>query len=215
MQKSMVGDEHQGGAIPVACMGSAAKFASSLHSQPDCILVTLKYGALHAPACKPNLMCWDYDSRYQQPIQAVQLLQLPWITPNKLWLLEAHVSYLWLKVGLMAKCTVVALQHVPLGSRHMHCTHVHVTETLTLVSLPPLATSGSEVHMPRANAAVSVCPTNSKSGELAVLSCMCQVQLTPSALRTAVQACVLPLCVHFVWELPWVLGLAWQTGNGS
>lgn len=77
----------------------------------------------------------------------------------------------------------------------MHCMHVYVTKTLTLVSLPPLATSGSEVHMPRANAAVSVCPTNSKSGVLAVLSCRCQVKLTALALTTAGEACTLPHCV--------------------
>ena len=61
-------------------------------------------------------------------------------------------------------------------SGHTHCVHV-ADEQLTLVSLPPLATSGSEVHMPSANAAVSVCPTNSKSGELAFLSCMFQQPL--------------------------------------
>ncbi len=55
---------------------------------------------------------------------------------------------------------------------HCYAGRSSTCNSLTFVSLPPLATKGSELHIPRANSASSVCPTNSKSGVLAVLSCL-------------------------------------------
>ncbi len=95
---------------------------------------------------------------------------------------ETTTKQIHASVTGVLSCEAVAgkLKHSILGAGieyimliwHCYAGRSSTRNSLTFVSLPPLATKGSELHIPRANSASSVCPTNSKSGVLAVLSCL-------------------------------------------